>query len=158
MVQNLSRQGAKLLHSIEHSGSVIFVIFFANAGAHLDLPTLARLWPVALVLAGGRGMGTYLAASLGGRLANDEPTIRKYGWTPLVSQAGIAIGVAWSPPSRCFRAWALVFAAWPSQSSASTRRSVPFCSRPRSRAPAKSSVRRPRIKPPINAFVANAES
>ena len=30
---------------------VIFVIFFATAGAHLDLPLLRQLWPVALTLA-----------------------------------------------------------------------------------------------------------
>ncbi len=94
VVQNLSRQGPKLLASIEHSGSVIFVIFFANAGAHLDLPTLGRLWPVALALAGARGIGTFGAAWFGGKMANDPPVIRRYGWTPLVSQAGIAIGVA----------------------------------------------------------------
>ena len=55
LVQNLTRQGEKLLRAIRRSGSLIFVVFFANAGAHLDLATLASLWPVALMLVGRAG-------------------------------------------------------------------------------------------------------
>src|SRR5690606_2691087 len=44
VVQNLSDQGEKLLHAVERTGSVVFVVFFATAGAHLDLPLLATLW------------------------------------------------------------------------------------------------------------------
>ena len=57
LVQNLSKQGDKLLHAVEDTGSVVYVLFFATAGAHLDLPLLRqRLWPVALVLFVGRVM------------------------------------------------------------------------------------------------------
>ncbi|WP_198649458.1 hypothetical protein, partial [Staphylococcus arlettae] len=36
VVQNMSRQGDKLLHVIEETSGVVFVVFFATAGAHLD--------------------------------------------------------------------------------------------------------------------------
>jgi Kef-type K+ transport system membrane component KefB len=94
VVQNLSHQGPRLLRAIDQSGSVLFVIFFANAGAHLDLATLRMLWPVALLFAGARAVATAGAAIIGTRLANDPPQLRRYGWFPLISQAGIAIGVA----------------------------------------------------------------
>src|SRR5690606_4753676 len=58
VVQNLSNQGEKLLHAIEETGSVVFVVFFATAGAHLDLPLLRAMWPAALALAAVRAVTT----------------------------------------------------------------------------------------------------
>ena len=52
LVQNLTNQGGKLLHAVEQTGSVVYVVFFATAGAHLDIPLLRALWPVAVALAG----------------------------------------------------------------------------------------------------------
>jgi len=93
VVQNLTAQGPKLLHSIELTGGVVFVVFFANAGAHLNIPLLRKLWPVALTLCVMRGLLTYAAARLSSRLADDEPIVRKWGWSSLVSQAGLALGI-----------------------------------------------------------------
>ncbi len=50
VVTNLSDQGPKLLESIEQTGSVVFVVFFATAGAHLDIPLLKQMGPVAVAL------------------------------------------------------------------------------------------------------------
>jgi Kef-type K+ transport system membrane component KefB len=94
VVQNLSRQGPRFLQAIERTGEVVYVVFFATAGAHLDLPLLAQMWPAALLLAGSRGALTGAAAWLSGRLAGDPPTIRRWGWAGLVSQAGLALGIA----------------------------------------------------------------
>ncbi|HEX9620274.1 MAG TPA: sodium:proton exchanger [Polyangiaceae bacterium] len=94
VVQNMTGQGARLLHEVEKMASVVFVIFFATAGAHLDLPLLARLWPVALVLAGSRAAATFVAARLSSRLAGDVPTVRAWGWSSLISQAGLTLGLA----------------------------------------------------------------
>src|SRR5690606_10414221 len=71
-----------------------YVVFFATAGAHLDLPLLARLWPVALGLAAARSILTYGVHRVGCRLAEDPPTVARYGWAPLISQAGLALGLA----------------------------------------------------------------
>jgi Kef-type K+ transport system membrane component KefB len=93
VVQNLSNQGPKLLHAVEQMGSVVFVLFFATAGAELDVPLLKQLWPVALALCAGRAAFTYVAAQLSSRLAKDPPVVRKWGWSSLVSQAGLALGL-----------------------------------------------------------------
>jgi Kef-type K+ transport system membrane component KefB len=69
-------------------------VFFATAGAHLDLPLLGRLWPVALALAGTRVVITLGAHYLGTWLANDEPVIKRWGWAPLISQAGLTLGLS----------------------------------------------------------------
>lgn len=94
VVQNLSKQGEKLLHGVEQMGGIVFVVFFATAGAHLNLPLLAALWPVALSLAVLRVAATWLASRVAGRLAGDEPVLRRWGWAPLVSQAGLSLGIA----------------------------------------------------------------
>ena len=94
VVQNLTAQGEKLLHAIEKTGSVVYVVFFATAGAHLDIPLLRRLWPIALTLAASRALVTWIAARIGSRLANDPPILRRWGWSSLVSQAGLTLGLS----------------------------------------------------------------
>lgn len=94
VVRNLSKQGDKLVHGIEQAGAVVYVVFFASAGAHLNIPLLRELWPVALLLALSRVIVTYGASRLASRLAGDPPVLQRWAWAPLVSQAGFAIGIA----------------------------------------------------------------
>jgi Kef-type K+ transport system membrane component KefB len=94
IVRNMSKQGHKLIHYIEQTGTVVYVVFFATAGADLDVPLLRQLWPVALLLAGSRAAITYAGARLSGRLANDPPALRRWSWSGLVSQAGLALGLS----------------------------------------------------------------
>ncbi|HVH47614.1 MAG TPA: cation:proton antiporter [Labilithrix sp.] len=94
VVQNLSKQGERFMHAIEGASGVVYVVFFASAGSHLDLPLLKELWPVALLLAGSRALITYASAKLASRIADDPPRIRKWGWAPLISQAGLTLGLS----------------------------------------------------------------
>ena len=94
VVQNLTGRGPQLLHDIEQTTRVVFVLFFATAGAHLDLHLLARLWPVALALAASRGVITWVGARVGSRMARDEPSVRRWGFSGLLSQAGLSLGIA----------------------------------------------------------------
>jgi Kef-type K+ transport system membrane component KefB len=94
VVENLTKQGPKLMQSVEETGAVVYVVFFATAGAHLDVPLLKTLWPVALYLASVRALFVWITHRIGSRLANDEPIVRKWGWSALVSQAGLTIGMS----------------------------------------------------------------
>jgi Kef-type K+ transport system membrane component KefB len=94
VVQNLSRQGEKLLAGLRQMSSVVFVIFFATAGAHLNLPLLRQLWPIAVALAGSRILITWVVGRLASRIAKDPPTLRRWGTAGLVSQAGLALSIA----------------------------------------------------------------
>lgn len=94
VVQNMSAQGERLLHAIEETGSLVFVVFFATAGAHLNLPLLSSLWPVALALVGGRMVSTFVAHRVGSAMAKDEWAVRTWGWAPLISQAGLTLGLS----------------------------------------------------------------
>jgi Kef-type K+ transport system membrane component KefB len=93
VVRNLSNQGKKFVAYIEQTGTVVYVVFFATAGADLDVPLLKQLWPVALILAGSRLAVTWLASQLAGRLAGDTPLLRRWSWSGLISQAGLTIGL-----------------------------------------------------------------
>jgi len=93
VVQNLSRQGEKFLSAIHQMGSVVYVIFFATAGADLDIPLLRALWPVAVILVCSRAFITYVTGRLAARMADDPAAIRTWGWSGLVSQAGLALGL-----------------------------------------------------------------
>lgn len=94
VVQNFSRGGERLLHAVEQTGAIVFVVFFAIAGAHLDLPGFVQIWPIALALAGVRLVMTVAAARAASHWTGDAPVIRRWGWSGLVSQAGLALGVA----------------------------------------------------------------
>jgi Kef-type K+ transport system membrane component KefB len=94
VVQNLSKQGDKFLHQIEWAGGLVYVVFFATAGAHLDVPLLQKLWPVTLILCGARGVVSWVCSRIASALAKDEPQVRKWAFAPLISQAGLALGMA----------------------------------------------------------------
>jgi Kef-type K+ transport system membrane component KefB len=94
VVQNLSKQGERFLHAIEETGGVVYVVFFASAGAHLNVPLLKVFWPTALLLTAARAVVTIGTARLSAVLAKDDPVIKKWGWAPLISQAGVALGIA----------------------------------------------------------------
>jgi Kef-type K+ transport system membrane component KefB len=94
VVQNLSSQGDKLIHAIEQTSGLVFIVFFATAGAHLDLPLLERLWPIALALCSVRAVVTVATALWASRLAGDAPVLQRWGWAALISQAGLTLGLS----------------------------------------------------------------
>ncbi len=94
VVTNMSDQGPKLLHSIEQTGSVVFVVFFATAGADLDIPLLRQMGLIAVALCASRALFTVIAGRISGRVADDAPIIKRWGWSSLVSQAGLALGLS----------------------------------------------------------------
>jgi Kef-type K+ transport system membrane component KefB len=94
IVQNLSKQGDRMLASIAQTGSIVYVIFFATAGAHLDVDLLRRVWPVAILFVGVRFGSTVIAGRIGSRIAKDTADVRTWSWAGLVAQAGLALGVA----------------------------------------------------------------
>lgn len=94
IVRNMSKQGDKFIRYIEQTGTVVYVVFFATAGADLDVPLLRGLWPVALMLAASRALITWIGSRVAGRLADDPPVLRRWAWSGLVSQAGLALGLS----------------------------------------------------------------
>lgn len=84
-------RGYKSVKEITHP---VYVIFFILAGAHLDLHILKKLSLLAPVYIVGRSLGLVGGAFLGSTITKAEKNIRKYLGMGILSQAGVAIGLA----------------------------------------------------------------
>jgi Kef-type K+ transport system membrane component KefB len=72
----------------------VFVVFFALAGAQIALDDVAAVWPLVLPIAAVRMAAIWLGCRVGARRAGALPVEERYVWMGLVSQAGVAIGLA----------------------------------------------------------------
>jgi len=81
-------------YTIEQAGPVIYVLFFALVGARFQLallPTMGLLGLLYLLL---RSFGKFSGAWLGGKLGDAEPVVYNNLGFGLLSQAGVAMGLA----------------------------------------------------------------
>jgi Kef-type K+ transport system membrane component KefB len=94
VVENMSSQGEQLRHAMERSAAPVFVVFFALAGAKIELESVVPLLPFVVPIAIARALSIRTGIALGARWAGASEDERRYTWLGLVSQAGVAIGLA----------------------------------------------------------------
>lgn len=94
IAENVSPHGTELRHAMERSAAPVFVVFFALAGAALDLRAVLELWPLVVPLVLVRSAAIWGGVALGGRWAKTTREETRGVWMGLVSQAGVAIGLA----------------------------------------------------------------
>jgi Kef-type K+ transport system membrane component KefB len=87
-------RGTEFRHAMERAAAPIFVVFFALAGARLDPGALLPLWPVVLPLVLVRMVAIRWGTRRGGAWAGVPAPVAGRVWLGLVSQAGVAIGLA----------------------------------------------------------------
>jgi Kef-type K+ transport system membrane component KefB len=109
VIQNRSPQGEKLMNAMDRSSLPVYVVFFALAGAALDLKALIATWHIAFMLAGVRLAMIWVGAFLGGRLSGDPPAFYRNSWLAYVTQAGVSLGLAAIVVKR-FPEWGVAFA------------------------------------------------
>jgi Kef-type K+ transport system membrane component KefB len=96
LTENLAKdnRGDELRRAMERSAAPVFVVFFALSGARIDLvgvtALLAFVIPIFLV----RATGIFVGARIGARWAGLPLPARRVVWMGLISQAGVAIGLA----------------------------------------------------------------
>lgn len=86
--------------TIEQAGPVIYVLFFTLVGARFRvglLPTMGLIGIAYVVL---RSVGKFTGAWLGGLVGGAEPAVRSNLGLGLLSQAGVAVGLALNSASR----------------------------------------------------------
>lgn len=93
-VQNFSRQGRRLLHALEANSLPFYAVFFALAGADMNLQVLRTAWVIATAIVVTRTLALWLSTYLGARLAGDPPTLRHHAWMGFLAQAGVTLGIA----------------------------------------------------------------
>jgi Kef-type K+ transport system membrane component KefB len=72
----------------------IFVIFFVLAGAHLNIGLLPQMGLLGVVYLITRGLGKVFGTNLAALLTRAQPVIQRYLGIAILSQAGVAIGLA----------------------------------------------------------------
>jgi Trk K+ transport system NAD-binding subunit/Kef-type K+ transport system membrane component KefB len=81
----------ELLHDV---GGPVYVAFFTLTGVGLKLDILTATLPIALALFGIRFLGINVGAYFGSRMAGEPGNFTKYAGLALITQAGIALGLA----------------------------------------------------------------
>ena len=80
--------------AMERAAAPVFVVFFALAGAKIVPEAVVALWTIALPIVIVRLIAIKYGVKLGAKWARAEPIVARYGWYGLVSQAGVALGLA----------------------------------------------------------------
>ena len=95
MVVNLSPRSSRRIADIHESIThPIYVLFFVLAGAHLEVWRLRDIGVIGLVYVLGRAAGKIAGAYLGAAIGRADSVVRKYLGLGILSQAGVAIGLA----------------------------------------------------------------
>jgi Kef-type K+ transport system membrane component KefB len=92
--QNFSRQGRRLLHALEANSLPLYALFFAIAGAALDITVLGSEWFIATAIILTRLLAAWASTYLGARAVGDPGVIRRYAWMGFLAQAGVTLGIA----------------------------------------------------------------
>ena len=96
VMENFSRDGDgdALRHAMERSGAPVFVVFFALAGAAMAVKEVVAIWPLVIPIVLVRAAGIWTGSRVGSRWADLPRETGNLVWMGLISQAGVAIGLA----------------------------------------------------------------
>ncbi len=94
LVTNFTAQREHFDEILHDVGPIVYVAFFTLTGISLKLDILLTTLPIAVVLFLVRVFAIFVGAYLGGRFAKESSSYRKYAWLGLITQAGIALGLA----------------------------------------------------------------
>ena len=97
-------EGERLRRELKRGSLPVYVAFFALTGAGLRVGVLADLWPWILLLVGLRLVGLRYGLLWAGRHSSVTPVLARHGWLGLISQAGMALGLA-QLARRAFPEW-----------------------------------------------------
>ena len=94
VVNNLSSRGREFIRAIEKGSLPIYVVFFAIAGADLDLGVIAGTWQLVLLLVVSRSIFTWLGTWAGSVVGGEEAVVRENLGLGFFAQAGVTLGMA----------------------------------------------------------------
>ena len=95
LVNVFPRVSRRISENLEFFIQPFYVLFFVLAGAHLDLRLLLALGLLGAVYILCRSAGLIGGARLGAVIGREIPVIRKYLGLGILSQAGVAVGLAY---------------------------------------------------------------
>ena len=84
----------KVLDIIDDISTPLLMIFFVLSGANLDFKTLPTVWLISITYIILRIIGKIIGNFIGSKITKETKNITKYLGLTLLSQTGIAIGLA----------------------------------------------------------------
>jgi Kef-type K+ transport system membrane component KefB len=101
VVTNLKSDNSQYAHRvIERVGPLAYILFFVLVGARLQVSLLPQMGILGLAYLLLRSVGKFGGAWMGAWAGGAAPTVRNYLGFGLLSQAGVAIGLALSVANR----------------------------------------------------------
>ncbi|HZI22182.1 MAG TPA: cation:proton antiporter [Gemmatimonadales bacterium] len=97
-------ESERLRHELQRGSLPVVVAFFAVTGAGLRVGVLQELWPWVLLLVGLRAVSLRVGLRWAGRDPRVAPALAREGWLGLLSQSGLALGLA-QVARRAFPEW-----------------------------------------------------
>lgn len=94
MVNVWGETSEELFETIEGLSLPVYCVFFAVAGAKLELDVLAGLWHAALIIVVLRAVMIWISTWFGTAGSDLAPSERRWLWTAFVSQAGVSVLLA----------------------------------------------------------------
>ena len=91
---NLSQKSRELFQALAKSDPPFYAIFFVIAGADLNLSLLKTMGLLGAMYVAGRGAGKFLGSRLGARRTTLPGQVKNLLGFGLMSQAGLAVGLA----------------------------------------------------------------
>lgn len=91
---NFSKISVNIVRLVDKITPPIFILFFVESGAGLNLSILPSIGVVGITYVVTRMIGKYLGAYLGAVICKCNDNIKKYLGLALIPQAGVAIGLA----------------------------------------------------------------
>lgn len=93
VVRNFSHAEHELLPPLTRVSLPVFVVFFATAGAKIDLRNTLAVLPVAAGVVVVRAIAYYISARAGAAFGREAAAIRNNAWYGYIPQAGVTLGL-----------------------------------------------------------------
>jgi Kef-type K+ transport system membrane component KefB len=100
IVNRCPDHGQHVRYTIEQAGPVVYVLFFTLVGARFQISLLPAMGLLGLAYVLLRSSGKFVGAWVGGTLGGAEAAVKNNLGLGLLSQAGVAIGLALSSAAR----------------------------------------------------------
>lgn len=94
LVNRSPEHGYRIRYTIEQAGPVIYVLFFTLIGAKFNISVLPHIGALGILYIVLRTLGKYLGATFGAYMSGSEPKLYQNIGLGLLTQAGVAAGLA----------------------------------------------------------------
>ncbi len=94
LINRSPEHGYKIRYTIEQAGPVVYVLFFTLIGSKFDIRVLPHIGVLGILYIVLRSFGKYSGATMGATLGGADPLVSKNIGLGLLTQAGVAAGLA----------------------------------------------------------------